>query len=273
LYGKTDPDLLQRITRRGAEILVEPSYESVLQRSFPRGSATLNKHPALHKFLNLDHLTAFRPTQILYLDADTILFDDVEMLFAAYETSDIVAREEWGSRRHNSGYAPELMADEDALGKIAASEGIVCPAPFNSGVVLMNRGIWNDLAALEPTYLEYAWRFVVWMALHPLKEGAAGYGGEPAQFLAANFERYAGTADVERALLFPSSNRWILGELSALLTLGHIPGLRYSDFSPRHVLQGPEVFAHGPVRATRLVGHYLYAGTPRMMRTLDLVLN
>ena len=49
-----------------------------------------------------------------------------------------------------------------------------------------------------------------------------------------------GREDLDRALPYPSANRWILDQVALWLTLGHIPGLTYGDFSPRDVLQNGE---------------------------------
>ena len=54
-------------------------------------------------------------------------------------------------------------------------------------------------------------------------------------------------------LPFPSSNVWILEQVSLWLTLGHVPGLTHGYLSRDHVLQGGE---DNEDCKTKVVHHY-----------------
>lgn len=60
----------------------------------------------------------------------------------------VPAREEANCRRSYFGYDRQYL-DEEALGRIAASEGAAPVPPFNLGVVLFNNGSWRRIAGLE----------------------------------------------------------------------------------------------------------------------------
>ena len=66
--------------------------------------------------------------------------------------SDWYAREEPGSLRSQFGSNPKHV-DEMLLQSIARSENLRSIPPFNSGVCLMNHGIWRGLIGLGDIYL------------------------------------------------------------------------------------------------------------------------
>src|SRR5262249_52808404 len=157
---------------------------------------------------------------------------DVAALFDWYQGPDVVAREEVHSGR--SAHGPDLaFIDEPLLAQLAAGRRAAWIPPFNLGVVLFNNGVWRRLAELDGLFVDYAWRFVSWMAQHPAAGGAAGYG----EFRGiAEARLAAGPGDLARALPYPSINRWILDEVALWLTLGDLAGLRTADFRPGDVV-------------------------------------
>lgn len=264
VYGDLPPELAARLAGYGVSIHPQGSYEERLARLAPRGWAALSLYPLLHKFLNFPEIALFAPQQVLFVDCDTLFFDDVDRLFARYAGEHLYAREEPTCRRSHYGYDPEYL-DEDELSRLAWSEGGCALPPFNLGVVLLNHGLSSHLAQLGPVLVSYAWRLAVWMALHPAQGKAASYGeGEAIRFLRENLDRLAVHEDLQRALPYPSANRWILDQVALWLTLGHLPGLRCGDFSPRDVLQNGELLSRRMEECDWLLCHYYSQNMERL---------
>jgi hypothetical protein len=228
------------------------SYEQRLARHCPRGWSSLASYPLLHKYLNFRELATLEPKQVLCCDCDTVFFDDVEILFDRYSAPDVVAREEVHSSR--SPFGSDLsFIDEPLLAHLAASEQAAWIPPFNIGVVLFNNDVWRAVADLEQLFVDYAWRFVTWMAHHPATGVEATWGefsGVAAARVAAN------GFDLARCLPYPSQNRWIVDEVALWLALGHIGGLRTADFHPSDLAQNGEFTRSNPERAGWILCHY-----------------
>jgi hypothetical protein len=253
-YGDVPEDLAPALGPLDVIIHYQGSYEARLAGLAPRAWPVLSQYPILHKFLNFREIDAYNPEQVLYLDCDTLFFNNVDMLFGRYAHADCYAREEPTCGRSHYGYDPSYL-DESALAKLGEQEGIRPAPPFNLGIVLFNNGIWRNIAGLEHVLLSYAWRFAVWMAMHPL-EGDHFAEGLGVEYLRGNFEQLAAAEDVRWALPYPSVNRWILEQVSFWLTLGHVPNLSYQDFFRRDVLQNGEILARNRRECDWVVCHY-----------------
>jgi hypothetical protein len=279
LYGIPATEFTINLDRLGVYVREMGTYRAVLDRLHAEGTV-LERLKTLHRFLDLGALSEWDPERVLCLDADTLFFGDVAALFERYQEGDCYAREEVMTRRSRDGYRPDLMIGEDALAQLAADECIVAIPPFNAGVVLLSRRAWHELAKLESTLVDYAWRFVAWMALHPQDVEATGYAeGEGVEVLRTQIEKGLVTDALERALPFPSHNRWLVGEMNLWMTLGHVADLSYSDFSPAHVRQGAETFTNeGLISSAQspelVVAHYFNRQTAEVrwhMTTGELI--
>jgi hypothetical protein len=260
LYGHATADLIAVCRAHGVAIHEQGPYDRRLAELCPAGWPALARYPLLHRFLNFRDLAAAGVSQTLYLDCDTLFFDDVAVLFDRYAGAHVVAREEVHTTRSHHGIDRSFV-DEPLLAQIAAAEGAIAVPPFNLGVVLFNHGVLGALAALEPLFVDYAWRFALWTARHP----AAGASAAFSEFLGAQEARVlAGPGQLARALPYPSINRWILDECALWLTLGHIPGLRTADFDPRHVAENGEIEAGYPASAGWVVCHYYSQNVARI---------
>lgn len=268
-YGDVPLELAPALEPLGVRLHHKGSYQSTIARLSPRGWQTLSQYPLLHKFLNFHEIAAHQPDQVLFLDCDTLFFQDVDTLFTRYGTADCYAREEPTCARSHYGYNPAYL-DEAALARLAASENLTPPPPFNLGVVSLNHGLWERLAALESAYLSYAWRLAVWMALHPPQGDATAYGeGQGIDYLRQYFDQLADEQDIARALPYPSCNRWILDQVALWLTLGHIRGLRYADYDRRDVLQNGEMLSLPPADCDGILCHYFSQNTGRLVDWLN----
>jgi hypothetical protein len=260
LYGSPTADLVAVCRAHDVMVHLQGPYEQRLAGLCPAGWPALARYPLLHRFLNFRELVAAGVRQALYLDCDTIFFDDVAVLFDAYTGAHVFGREEVHTSRSRHG-CDRSFVDEPLLARLAVVEGAVAIPPFNLGVVLFNHGVLEALAALEPLFVDYAWRFVLWTAQHPATGPAAGFG----EFLGAAEARALATpAQFARALPYPSVNRWILDEVALWLTLGHIPGLRTADFDRRHVAENGEFEAGDPASAGWVLCHYYSQNVARI---------
>jgi len=260
LYGTMTAELAAVCHAHGLMVQEQGPYERRLAELCPAGWPALARYPLLHRFLNFRELAAAGVTQALYLDCDTIFFRDVDELFDRYAAADVVGREEVHTSRSHYG-VDRSFVDEPLLARLAAAEGAVPVPPFNLGVVLFNRAVVATLAALEALFLDYAWRFALWTAQHPVAGLAAGYG----EFLgAAEALALATPEDLARALPYPSCNRWILDEVALWMTLGHVPGLRTADFDRRDVAENGEFATAHPATAGWVLCHYYSQNVARI---------
>jgi hypothetical protein len=251
VYGNPAPELFEICGTHRVMVQLEGSYEERLAAWSPQGWRALATYPLLHRFLHFERFDAADPQQLLYVDCDTVFFDDVDRLFADYGGFAVVAREEVHSRRSHYGYDRSFI-DEGLLGDLATGLGVTPIRPFNLGVMLFNDRSWRLLVDLVGQLLDYAWRFVGWMVEHPANPHS-GYG----EFRGVDVARATmQAADRSRVLPFPSVNRWILDEVSFWLTLGHVPGIATADFSPSDVAQNGELFHLRPNEHSAVLCHY-----------------
>jgi hypothetical protein len=183
LFNGATAELLREAEHQHVHVHYLGDYGEFFRQTHGRGSV-LALYPTFHKFLVLAHAPLNDLTQVLYLDCDTAFFDNVDRLFDLYSALPWYAREEPASRRSHFAYDPNHI-DEDLLEHIARSENLQYVPPFNSGVCLLNHGIWHDLVRLQIPYLDLAWRLLcgrefnghniaLWLALGRLPEFSLG---------------------------------------------------------------------------------------------------
>lgn len=264
LYGAPRLETRLEASRCGVRLIEAGAYHQGFSRLPPAWAGVLERNPTLHKVLSLRHLATQGVDQVLYLDCDTFFFGDVERLFDLYRGRHFTAREEPSSRRSRAGYDAGYI-DEDALESLARHEGLAPIPPYNSGIFLMNGGLWDHLRALADHFLVSVWRLMVGLKF------ASPLGASPDEAVAALLERGVTAEDQRRRLAYPSSNAWIVEEIALWLTLGRIAGLTHEVFRPDHVLQNGESLAIGRSRPPPVVAHYFsgferqfFAGVPAL---------
>lgn len=251
LNGASD-ELFREAERQNVHVHSLGDYAEFLQRAHPRGSI-LSLYPTFHKFLALEALPLESLTQLLYLDCDTFIFDDVDLLFEQHTTDDWYAREEPGSRRSHFAYDPRHV-DETLLKYIARSEGLHYVPPFNSGVCLMNRGIWHKLSELRQEYLGIVWRLLCGRELSGHEFNLHDPQIHPAVLDAMT------DPDRSNTLPYPSANEWIIEQIALWLTLGRLPHFSLGTFSPAEVPQGGEYENIRTSGARCVLSHYFSGG-------------
>jgi hypothetical protein len=231
LFNGASRELLSETARW--DVHVEPlgDYAEFLQESHLRGSI-LALYPTFHKFLVLANLPQRDLTQVLYLDCDTFFFADVNLLFDRYATHDLYAREEPSSLRSELGYNPKHV-DELLLQSIARRERLRAIPPFNSGVCLLNHGIWHSISGLRDTYFDLVWRLLCGQVRR--------HSDEPRDLAVRQAVADVITdEDRSRALSYPSAKYWIIEQIALWLALGRLPRLSLGTFLQTDVPQGGE---------------------------------
>ena len=268
VQGGAPPELPPSLAPYDVRLCAQEPYAARLARLCPAGWPALAHYPLLHKFLNFAAVARLGPRQALFLDCDTLFFDDVARLFDGYAEAHCYAREEPTCARSHYGYDPDYL-DEGALASLAAAAGVQPLPPFNLGVVLFNHGIWPALAAIEGAFVDYAWRLLVWLAANPSEERSARYGEmKPVQLLRQHLDWLAASGELRRALPFPSANEWILDQVALWLALGRLDGLTYGDLWREHALQNGECLAHDGPRPDWVLCHYYSQNMSRMEQWL-----
>jgi len=218
--------------------------------------------PPVPKLISLHHTPVQEASQVLYLDCDTFFFDDVEILFDRYSACHWYGREEPTSRQSYHEYDP-LHVNEELLQELAESEGARPVPPFNTGVCLLNHGIWHLLDRLRITFLDTVWRLAVGWRVALQDPSDADPQVQHAVFAAlTEFDR-------SRALRYPSSKLWIIDQVALWLTLGRLPYASPGLFAQAHVAQNGEF-----QRALRnpgglVVAHYFSAHESSFFSDLD----
>lgn len=252
MHGPVPPVVADLSRAFGVMVDVGPSYQQRLADHTPSGAAALASYPTLHKFLNHARLAGSGARHVLCCDLDTIFAGDVDALFDRYgHVASVVGREEMSCRRSPYPTDTEFI-DEDALDRLApATTGRVLP-PFNLGAVMLNDLDWPAAVAAEGAFIDLAWRFATWMAMHP-----RGRSGRFADFVGHDIARATATErDRVRALPYPSDNPWILDEVCLWLAYGAIPGLSFADFDPADVAQNGEFGRSDPTGPRWTMCHY-----------------
>lgn len=233
LYDSAPEAILWEARRWNVTVHYLGSYPEYLDSLYLRGRL-LASYPTFHKFLSLHHLPLGEVSQVLFLDCDTFFFADIEALFDFHQSHHWYAREEPASARSYLEPDP-FHIDENALDAIVRAEGLRPIFPFNSGVFLLNHGLWNALEPLRIPYLDFAWRLLMGQQLAPVPERSSWDVELQRSVLSA-----ATAYDHARALHYPSRNHWIIEEIALWLTLGHVPGLSQGLLSRDLVAQNGE---------------------------------
>jgi hypothetical protein len=242
-YDSCSPSLLDDANRCNVQVHHLGSYSDYLARLHKRAAA-LAIYPTLHKSLSLMHVPD-EATQVLYLDCDTFFFGDVADLFSRHAECEFYAREEIRSRRNYMPYDPSYL-DEDSLRGTAATLGLSFVEPFNTGVVLWNNGLWNQVNALRHCYLDFCWRLMVGRQLAHVPR--PDYEMPVRQAVLSRM----GAADWETAIPYPSRNPWLLDEVALWLTLGRT-SMRQGYLDSESVSQSREYVR--PI-GRRVLSHY-----------------
>ncbi|HEV2469017.1 MAG TPA: hypothetical protein VGS78_07475 [Candidatus Sulfotelmatobacter sp.] len=232
LFNGASEELIREAERQDVHVRSLGNYTEFLQRAHPRGSI-LALYPTFHKFLALNNLPLQSVSQLLYLDCDTFFFRDVNHLFERHTADDWYAREEPGSLRSHFAYDPKHV-DETLLQYIARCEGLHYVSPFNSGVCLLNQGIWHKLNELRQAFLNTVWRLLCGRELSGHLFNLHDPQIHPAVIDAMT------ESDRSNALPYPSANEWIIEQIALWLTLGRLPDSSFGTFSPAEAPQGGE---------------------------------
>lgn len=251
LFNGASDELLREAELRGVHVEHLGDYGEFLERWHRRGTV-LAHYPTFHKFLALPNLPLQEVSQLLYVDCDTFFFEDVNQLFDLYSEQDWYAREEHMSRRSPLGYDPKHV-DEFLLQFIVQTEKLSYIEPFNSGVCLMNRGVWVGLESLRSAYLDLAWRLLCGRVLSRHE-----YGEHDSKIRKLVMDAMT-DLDRSAALPYPSANDWIIEQIALWLALGRLPHISLGTFSPEHVSQGDEFEITLRSRRPCALAHYYTA--------------
>jgi len=248
VFNDASKELLAEAERWGVHVCFLGDYKTFLQKGHPQG-AILALYPTFHKFLVLPHLPLQQATQVLYLDCDTFFFDDADLLFDLHGEQDWYAREEFMSRRSPLGYDPNHV-NEDLLESIAHRERLHYIPPFNSGVCVLNHGIWHRLSGLSDAYLSLAWRLLCGREISKASDEVRN-----PQLWKAVMDAIT-DQDRVHALAYPSANDWIIEQIALWLCLGRLSHFSLGTLSPAHVLQGNEFETMLSADQQCVVAHY-----------------
>lgn len=252
LFDGGSEQLFHEAERNRVHVQSMGNYRKFLQQAHPRGEV-LALYPTFHKFLALTELPLADVTQLLYLDCDTFFFKDISLLFHKHDKHDWYSREEPASMRSHFGYDPKHI-DEVLLEYIAKGESLRYVPPFNSGVCLLNGGIWNEINRLRSVCLDFAWRLLCGREL-----SEHDYGVRDPKIHSAVIEAMD-DSDRSEALPFPSSNGWIIEQIALWLALGKLEDFSLGCFSQLHVAQGGEFENSLTPRAECVIAHYFSGG-------------
>jgi hypothetical protein len=256
---------IQREAERRQVVLVPlGDYRNWLQRRHQHGSI-LAMYPTLHKFVVLSEANTRGISQALYLDCDTFFFGDPEILFESSSPAHWRAREAPTSRLCPGGYDPSNI-NEQLIERIVADEGLRWVFPFNSGVCVLNNGIWNTLKQLKSTFFDVVWRLLIG------RHSSAGGAAEDRDIRRAVVQ-IAKNYDLNRALPYPSSNHWILEEIALWLTLGHIRNFSQEVLTRDHAVQGEEFVEAIRTGRRPVVAHYFSSLQEKFFRKVSLINN
>jgi hypothetical protein len=247
VYNVASDAVLREADRHQIMVHRVGDYQSRIHDLIPQHAAALCHYPSLHKILSLQFLPVGDASQVLYLDCDTFFLGDVMNLFRKYRSHHFYAREEPWSRRSHYGYRPSYL-DERLLAATVESEGLTFIPPYNTGVCMLNRGLWMSLAQACSKFLGYLWRLLLDICnndqlarecsstlLHELRLGRK--------------------RSRDSALTYPSSNWWIVEEIAMLMTLGSIPGVTHDALHKEDAVQNGEY--DNPSRSAHpVVVHY-----------------
>jgi hypothetical protein len=273
LFNGASREILREAELQKVRVHFLWDYSEFLQRAHARGSV-LAIYPTFHKFLVLPELVspnlpAPSLTQLLYLDCDTFFFDDVNFLFDRHSEKHLYAREEPSSRRSPHGYNPNHI-DELLLKEIAGREGLRSVEPFNSGVCLMNHGVWQSLIGLRGRYLDLAWRLLCGWEAATNPHAALAHSAQ--ELLLRQAVRDAVTdLDRSRALPYPSENYWIVEQIALWLALGALSDFSLGTLPAEQVPQGGEFEGALQSRQRCVLAHYFSGSEQKFFSLVSAV--
>ncbi len=246
LLNDPTPAILEAAERYEVAVHRLGNYRDRLVELAAEEGAALSSVPTLHKLLPLGHFDD-PAWQILFLDCDTVLFRDVASLFTTYTEHRFYAREESHSKRSVFFQYRPSATDEDVLSRIAAQAGASPVPPYNSGVMLLNRGLAAELFALRTEFLQFAWR----LTMGALTSDRISISAELQRALAN-----VPVSRLEEGIEYPSTNFWILEQLAFWLTLGKVQNLSHGMFNMADVLQNGEFMIYRSYKTKGTVVHY-----------------
>ncbi len=263
LYNGASAELVEEASHRSVCVHYLGDYSAYLNLLHVRGS-TLALFPTFHKFLSLAHGPLQDASQVIYLDCDTFFFDNIDCMIDRSAYCDWYAREEPKSRRSHYGY-DDSHIDEALLSAIAEHEGLRPIPPFNSGVCVLNNGIWHGLESIRIHNLDLAWRLLAGCEL-----GATDHASRDQKIRSAVLSTLT-NYDQARAIPYPSSNLWIIEQVALWLALGHLPQFSLGQMSRADVAQGGEFReARGP-QIPSVLAHYFSNLEDEFFRTVPAI--
>jgi len=259
-YGVLPEAIRSQLLELDVAIVGHVDYATRLKKFGPGKWRALSHYPVLHKFLDLSSLKRFSPTQVLLLDCDTLINKNLTRFLASHTSADCYGRADTGSIRGAS-HSDSVYLDEAGLQNLAESIGARFVPPFNTGVVLLNRGLWLKIARMERLYVELAWRQMLWLAEHPARDE-----GDAVRYIR---KMRMARSIYARSLRYPSSNGWIVEQVAAWLTLGKVGRITTADFNAREVPYFHDLKALACVRSRWAICHYFSRNTKEVQRLIS----
>jgi hypothetical protein len=233
-------------------------YREYLNELMPGKGDILSKNPRLHKHLVFENISNLHVSQVLYLDCDTFFFDDVAFLFQKYEIFSWYAKAEPNSKRDDIESGSNTFNNGD-LKIRAAKEGVRFIGQYNSGVFLLNNGLWEKLWLLRQKFLSFVYRIMVGLYYNKSVNG---------DVLSDSFPTSISTDDINNRIDIPLGSEWIMGQIALWLTLGSIKELSHGEFSRYDVLQSREYYSLKPGDKPVLI-HYFSNWEERFFELLS----
>jgi hypothetical protein len=267
-FGISSSTIEKTVKQSGIRIIEKGSYSSILEQYCGARTAVFSEYPVLHRWLVLEDLRHLLENTLLYVDCDTYFMADPAILTISKEF-DWYTREEPCSSRSYLGYDPDYL-NEKALESLAQRlSGRTIP-PGNTGIILFKNRVWERIQTVLHHFFDYIWKFLNWMARYGDSRILADQRMQP---ILREVARFAPSDKPVDALPYPSSNGWIVDELSILLALGHLQQFSWGFLDRRQVLQGYEFAGlrpRTPEFAQAVLCHYYTKNHAEFLRWREL---